>query len=283
MSNGQGPVALLSGVLALSLVAAQAPPAPQRIVSLVPAVTEMLFAIGAGPQVVGVSSFDKHPEEVKTRARVGALVDPDVERILGLRPDLVVIYATQDELRTQLARAGITSFVYRHHGLADIPEALRALGAASGRKAGADAAAMVFEQRVARVRAAVAGRARPRTLLVFGREPSSLRNVHASGGTGFLHDALTAAGGDNVFADVPRESVQASTELILARAPEVIVELRTSALLGETGSPASPWRRLASVPAVRHNRVHTLSGDYLVVPGPRMADAVEALARVLHP
>jgi iron complex transport system substrate-binding protein len=129
----------------------------------------------------------------------------------------------------------------------------------------------------------VAGRPRPRTLLVFGREASSLRNIYVSGGTGFLHDALDAAGGDNVFADIPRESVQASTELILARAPEAIVELRTTELVGAADSARSPWQRLASVPAVRRGRVHALSGDYLVVPGPRMADAVEALARVLHP
>jgi iron complex transport system substrate-binding protein len=214
---------------------------------------------------------------------VGALVDPDVERILALRPQLVVAYATQDELRAQLQRAGIESFVYRHHGLADIPATMRALGKVTGDGDGAEKAASAFEARVGRVREAAAGRPRPRTLLVFGRDPGSLRNVYASGGTGFLHDALQAAGGDNVFADVARESVQVSTELILARAPEVIVELRTSALLTETGGHTAPWQRLASVPAVRRGRVHVLSGDYLVVPGPRMADAVEALARALRP
>lgn len=275
-------VPLLSAALALA-VHAQAPQPPERIVSLVPAVTEMLFAIGAGDQVVGVSSFDKYPDEVRTRTRVGALVDPDVERILSLRPDLVVHYATQDDLRAQLSRAGIPSHVYRHDGLADIPAAMRTLGTATGHSATADRAAADFERRVAAVRARVAGRPRPRTLLVFGREPSSLRNLYASGGTGFLHDVLVAAGGDNVFADVARESVQASTELVLARAPSVIVELRTSELVGSGDHGTGPWRRLASVPAVRDGRVHSLSGDYLVVPGPRLAGAVEALARVLHP
>lgn len=261
---------------------AQPSPRPQRIVSLVPAVTEMLFAIGAGPRVVGVSSFDKYPEDVKTRARVGALVDPDVERIFALKPDLVVAYATQDELRAQLSRAGIASFVYRHRGLAEIAATMRELGKVTGEATGAEAAASRFERRIEKVRADTAGRPRPRTLLVFGRDPGSLRNVYASGGTGFLHEALEAAGGDNVFGDVRRESVQASTELILARAPEAIVELRTSALLTEPGAHAAPWQKLAAVPAVRRGRIHVLSGDYLVVPGPRMADAVEALAAVLH-
>lgn len=273
---------LLSVAMAFS-AHAQAPAPAQRIVSLVPAVTEMLFAIGAGPRVVGVSSFDRYPDEVASRPRVGALVDPDLERIFALRPDLVVVYASQDDLRAQLARAGIASFVSQHRGLGDVPAAMRRLGEVTGRQADAERAARGFESRVERVRASVAGRPRPKTLLVFGRDPGSLRNIYASGGIGFLHDALTAAGGDNVFADLARESVQASTETILARAPEAIVELRTTALLGERGAHAAPWLRLASVPAVRSGRILQLSGDYLVVPGPRLAEAVEAIARALHP
>jgi iron complex transport system substrate-binding protein len=272
-------LACTAAVAALAVIAAQAP--PQRIVSLVPAVTEMLFAIGAGPRVVGVSSFDRYPPEVATRTRVGALVDPDVERILALRPDLVVVYATQDELRAQLARAAIPTVVYRHGGLADIGRTMRELGTRAGVSEQARAAATAFEATVARVRSAVSGRPRPRTLLVFGRDPSSLRNIYAAGGTGFLHDALLAAGGRNVFEEIPRESVQVSTEMILARAPEVIIELRATAL-GE-GGDVSAWQRLASVPAVKAGRIHVLSGDRFVSPGPRFAVAIAELAKTLHP
>jgi iron complex transport system substrate-binding protein len=264
-------------------VPVQAP--PQRIISLVPAVTEMLFAIGAGPRVVGVSSFDKYPPEAATRTRVGALVDPDLERILSLRPDLVIVYATQDELRAQLGRAAIPAFVYQHRGLPDITKAMRDLAVAVGSAAQGEEAARGFENAVDRVRQAVAARPRPRTLLVFGREPSALRNIYVSGGVGFLHDALVAAGGRNVFEEVHRESVQASTEMILARAPEVIVELRASALSNpERGEQdRSAWQRLPGVPAVRTGRIQVLRGDHLVSPGPRFASAIEELARALHP
>jgi iron complex transport system substrate-binding protein len=85
-----------------------------------PATTEMLFAIGAGPNVVGVSSFDRFPVEAITRLRVGALLDPDTERILSLQPTLVVVYETQTELRTHLDRAAILAFPYRHGSVADI-------------------------------------------------------------------------------------------------------------------------------------------------------------------
>lgn len=261
------------------------PRAPQRIVSLVPALTELLFAIGAGPQVVGVSSYDHEPPEVESRAKVGALLDPDTERILTLRPDLVAIYGSQTDLRAQLQRAAIPIFDYRHAGLADIFTTTRALGAATGHTADADALVRRLEARIAAVRTRTNRGPRVRTLLVFGREAGSLRNIYVSGGRGFLHDMLVAAGGDNVMADVAQESVQASTELILTRAPDVILELRDRGALPEDRlqALAGDWSRLASVPAVRQKRVHIVSGTGLTVPGPRVAAAIERLAAVLHP
>jgi len=259
--------------------------APQRIVSLVPALTELLFAIGAGPQVVGVSSYDHEPPEVASRARVGALLDPDTERILALRPDLVAIYGSQADLRTQLQRASIPIFDYRHAGLADIFTTTRALGAATGHPGEAADLVRRIEQRIAAVRARTGRGPRVRTLLVFGREAGALRNIYVSGGRGFLHDMLIAAGGDNVMADVAQESVQASTELILARAPDAILEIRDRGALpeGRLQALAGDWSRLASVPAVRAGRVHIVSGTGLTVPGPRVAAAIERLATVLHP
>jgi iron complex transport system substrate-binding protein len=257
---------------------------PQRIVSLVPAVTEMLFAIGAGPQVVAVSSYDQDPPEVRTLPRVGALLDPDVERILSIRPDLVITYGSQADLQQQLERTSIAFFDYRHAGLADITVTMRRLGAATGHAREAGEQADRLEQRIRAIRARAASLPRPRTLLVFGRERGALRNIYASGGRGFLHDMLEAAGGRNVFADVARESVQATTELILARAPEVILEVRSADILTaeEAAREAASWAPLASVPAVRGQRVVVLTGRGLTVPGPRVADVVERMADALR-
>jgi iron complex transport system substrate-binding protein len=233
---------------------------------------------------VGVSSFDRYPAEATTRPRVGALIDPDLERILALRPDLVVAYASQDDLRAQLARASIAVFAYRHATLADVMATLRTLGAAVGRTDEATTLAARIDEDIAEVRARVASARRPRVLLVFGREPGTLRNIHASGGYGFLHDMLAAAGGENIFAAVRRESVQATSELILARQPDVIVELRSPGL-NPPGArePDAAWQTLASVPAVRTRRIVVLIGDEYVVPGPRVAGAIQQLARTLHP
>lgn len=259
--------------------------APQRIISLVPALTEMLFAIGAGPQVVAVSSYDTYPPEAASRPKVGALLDPDVERILSLRPDLVATYGSQTDLKTQLQRASIAVYDYRHAGLADVLTTLRDLGRRTGHAVQAETVATDIERALAEVRRRTSGGPRPRALLVFGREAGALRNVYVAGGRGFLHDMLEAAGGTNVFADVARESVQATTEVMLTRAPEVILEVREGPELNAAAQArlGSDWGRLASIPAVRNRRIRVVSGDGLVVPGPRVAAAVEALARALHP
>jgi len=258
---------------------------PRRIISLIPAVTEMLFAMNAGDLVVGVSSFDRYPPEVAKRERVGALLDPDVERILSLKPDLVVVYGTQKELITRLERAGVARFDYQHAGLADITVTIRRLGQRIGRADEADRLAAGIERDISAIRTQVAGRPRPKTALLFDREPGSLRGMYASAGIGFMHDMLEVAGGADAFGDLKRQSLQLSSETLLARAPEVIIELQTT-----EGWPPdriarelAVWKALPAVPAVRTGRVHIIADDRLSIPGPRVAEGARILARVLHP
>jgi iron complex transport system substrate-binding protein len=278
-------VAAVLTTVGLTATAQPAPGAPRRIISLVPALTEMLFAIGAGPQVVAVSSFDTYPPEVGRLPRAGALLDPDVERVLALTPDLVAVYGSQVDLKRQLERASIPVFDYRHAGLAGLFSTMRALGARTGHAARAEEVARELERRIDEVRRRTATRPLPRVLLVFGREQGSLRNIYASGGRGFLHDMLSAAGGVNVFADVAQEAVQATTELVLARAPDVILEVHERAdwTDADSAQARAVWSRLPGVPAVKQGRVVVLGGEGLVVPGPRVAVAVERMAGALHP
>lgn len=275
-----------AGWVAGSLQASGSDRAPAtRIVSLVPALTEILFAIAAGPQVVGVSSYDEFPPQVKQLPRVGALIDPDIERILSLRPDLVIVYGSQAEQQVRFDRAGIRTYSYRHGGVAAVLNAIRELGEVTGHRREAERVVRDLQTKLDAVRARVANRQRPRTLLVFERQPRTLREVYASGGFGFLHDMLEIAGGTNVFADVRQESVQPSHETLIARAPDVILEVRATGRIArpDPREARSSWATLPSLPAVRRGRVHLLIGDHLVVPGPRLADGTEALARALHP
>ena len=277
--------ACLIACLVWTGVHAQPRPPAKRIVSLVPALTEILFAIGAGPQVIAVSSFDDDPPEVLKLPRVGALLDPDTERILSMRPDLVLTYGSQVELEKQFASASIRTFSYRHGGLANLTPTFRALGDLTGHSDEAIRVAARIEDRLTAIRSRVAGRPRPATLLVMGREPGSLRHLHASGGIGFLDDLVTLAGGRNVFSDFKREAVNASTEMLISAAPDVILDLQYSRQLkpGDLEKERQIWQALPSIPAVKTGRVHILLGDHLVVPGPRIAAAAEEYARAIHP
>lgn len=273
-------IALLAGSPAAERQAER----PQRIVSLVPAVTEMLFAIGAGSRVVAVSSFDDYPPEVRRLERVGALLDPDLERMLRLRPDLVIAYATQSDLLRQLARAGIPVYRYRHEGLPDVTATIRELGARIGREDAAEAVVRGIESQLADIRRRVAGRSRPRTLIVLAREALALRGIYASGGIGFVHDMVETAGGENVFSDVQRESLQATSEVILARRPDVILDLRADRLpAGQAEKEVGVWASLSAIPAVRSGRIVLIQDPRVVVPGPRVGEGTAVIARALHP
>ena len=272
---------LVPTILSVPRGAAQPVSSPIRIVSLVPSVTEMLFAIGAGSRVVGVSNFDRRPPEVAKITRVGGLLNPDVERLFRLRPDFVVVYATQTDLRAQLARAQIAEFAYSNTDLSGVTGTMRQLGKRLGVEARADRAASDIEQRLQAVRSRVAGRARPRVLLVFGRELRALRNIDAAGGVGFHQDVLEVAGAVNLLAGVRRATVEITSETILRLAPDAIIELHYGNQLRSLNVNAERqvWNQLPAVPAVKNGRVYLLLGDEFVVPGPRIAEATVNIAR----
>ena len=259
-------------------------PAPKRIISLIPAVTEMLFAIGAGNEVVAVSSYDRFPPEVTTRPKVGALLDPDFERILSLTPDLVVVFGTQVDLIARLSRARVPIFSFQDAGLGEITATIRDLGSRIGRSDAAKALADGIERDVAAIRRQVAGRPRPKTALVFGRETGLVRGIWVSGGVGFMHDMLDVAGGADAFDDVKRKSLQATAEVMLARAPEVIIEVRrTDEPADQLARERQIWNALPSLPAVRTGRVYLLGDDRLSIPGPRVVDGIRLMARNTSP
>jgi iron complex transport system substrate-binding protein len=154
-----------------------------------------------------------------------------------------------------------------------------------GRSAAAARLADEIERKLGEIRTKTSAAPRPRTMMLFEREPGTLRGMFASGGVGFLHDILIVAGGTNVFADVQRQSLQVTAETVLARAPDVILEIRS----GESWTPQriaserDVWRTLASVPAVRTGRIYLLTDEMISIPGPRVAEAALVVARTLHP
>jgi len=257
---------------------------PQRIVSLVPAVTEMLFAIDAGDRVVGVSDFDSFPPEVASLPKVGALLDPSLEAILGLRPDLVITYRSQSALADRLGSVGIDTFPFASGSIDDMLTTIERLGAATGNPEAGVRLATDISERLATIREET-GPDRPGVLLVHSRDPGVVGTLYTEGGPSYLNEIIEIAGGNNLFSDVDLTSFQPSLEEILNRSPEVIIELVPS----DAGSAESlgrrlgDWQRLNTLPAVRNRRVHILADDYLLVVGPRLPLVAERFREAIRP
>jgi iron complex transport system substrate-binding protein len=257
-------------------------PAPaRRIVSLAPNLTEIVFALGLGDRLVGVTDFCDFPPEATRIPRVGGVMAPSTERVLELTPDLVLAttVGNREGETLGLARLGLPLVVTDPRDLDGVARSFELVGrAASAPEAGARLAA-AFRTRLAKVREAVAGRPRPRTLLLVWPDP-----LVAAGPRSFLTALLEAAGGANALAGpaapaVAEQYPRLGIESVLALAPEVIVV----AAYRDTGAEAiERLRRYPQVPAVRDGRIAAIDHTVLVRPGPRLADAAEALARAIH-
>jgi ABC-type Fe3+-hydroxamate transport system substrate-binding protein len=244
-------------------------------VSLAPSSTEILYAVGAGGQLVGVDRYSDFPPAARKLPQLGVDIDPSLERIVALKPDLVFTATSANNRATveTMERLGLTVYVSHADSLAQILDDARALGRATGHAAEGERLAATMEARVAAVRARRAGAPRVRTLVVVWSDPLL---VAAPGS--HVGDLLDAAGGDNIVDQGTIPFPSYSPERVLARAPDVVVVGTHS----ERETPLAPLERL-SAEGPHHFRVTTIDGDLLFRPGPRVVDGVEALDKLLHP
>lgn len=256
---------------------------PQRIVSIAPSVTEMLFAIGAGDQVVGVTEFCNFPPEAQEREKIGgfSVRSISVEAIVGLEPDLVIAgTADQAPISEALEPLGVNIVVLAPLSFADVYANISALGEITGNADQAQQVADEMQERVDAVVAVVAeipADERPRVFYeVFG-EP-----LITAGPDTFIGEMIDLAGATNIFADVNEDYPQISAEEVVARDPQVI-------LAPDSHQPAPTPELLAQRPgwaeisAVQNERVYQMDGDMVSRPGPRLADALEAMVAALYP
>ncbi len=272
-------------VLGVAIAGCSAPPAssgspvsaPRRIVSLTPALTEVLFAVGAGDRVVGVTDYCDFPEQVKSLPKVGGYVNPSVEAVLALHPDLVVISPGPGnrDAATAMQRAGLHVVPFAAETLEDSLAAIEAVAAATGDGPKGAALAKTVRERLSAVAAKVAGRPRVRALFCIQTDP-----IIAAGAGTLPSQLLEAAGGTNVV-DAPRYP-RMDVEAVAAAKPDVILQSRMDVARDDGRIEAAFWGRWSSIPAVANRRVVVLPDDLTLRPGPRVAEAAEELARILH-
>jgi iron complex transport system substrate-binding protein len=251
--------------------------APMRIVSLAPSVTEILFALGAGPEVVGVSQYCDYPPEVLKLPRVGTFLTPNLEAIIGLRPTLVIgleLSSDQRELRA-LTKMGYAIVLARDTSLDDIEDSIGRIGKATARQAEAQQLIARIGAEVRAVQGRLANVASKRVLMLVGHQPM----VAVGRGT-YLDDLLRIARADNV-ADVSGEQwPRLSIEYIIAVRPDVILD---GSMGTDPSAPIRFWDRYPTIPAVRDHRVFGYPDDPILHAGPRVGHSLEMIAALIHP
>jgi ABC-type Fe3+-hydroxamate transport system substrate-binding protein len=274
------PVAAGLLVLAISACGEPATPGvggvPQRVVVLAPSSVETVFALGAGDRVVGVCGQCDYPAEAVRLPKVGGYLAPSVESVLGVRPDLVVAVPSPGnrEAVRAIERTGVRVLVVQDRRLEDLWTSIRTIAETLGIPDAGERLAADVRGKLDAVRARVAARPRARVLLVVGHSPL----IVAGGGT-LQGELLEIAGGTNVAVGVGSAWPQVSRELVVAEAPDVILD----AAMGTEAGARDLFARLTTVPAVRNGRIVPLHSDAVFRAGPRVAEGAELLARAIHP
>lgn len=261
---------------------------PRRIISTGPGITEILFALGLGDRVVGVTEYCKYPPATAHLPKVGSWMTFNMEVMLSLKPDLIVVQRTaiQDSKKFQALR--LRTLDVSLDSMADIFTAIRSIGEAAGV---ADRSAVLDNQirsGLGSIRQRLASVPRTPVLFVVGRNAGSLDGTIAAGPRSYLDELITVAGGRNVLADAAVPYVKVVQEELLARNPQVIIDMgehAEAAGLSEAQrrTEIGLWRRYPGIAAVKNGRVFIVANQYFVVPGPRIVECAVQIAKLLHP
>jgi iron complex transport system substrate-binding protein len=260
---------------------------PQRIVSLAPSLTETLFALGLGDRVVGVTRFCAHPQEALALPKIGGHLDPNFEAIVSLEPDLVVVIPSSHDNRLRLEFLGIRVLEVDQHDVEAVLESVSEVAEACGVPDRGRALRGELERELERIQAVVAGAPRPRAVVVVGHQvgEGAVRSVWAAGRDTFYDGVVRIAGGVNALDGGIARYPELSREGLSTLDPDVVLDV----IAGvderrlDLETVREGWMRLTELRAVRDHRVNVLEGDHMVVPGPRLPEMVEAVARALHP
>ena len=275
--------------LALSILSCgtprEIPEEATGIVTMAPHLTETVFALGQGHRVVGVSSYCDYPPEIETLPKLGAYLNPDVERLSLLRPELLIVAGKHEKLsnfarmrKIPLLNVHMDSIETINTGIATIARALDCV------EAGERLRAKVRDE-LNGVRASVASFHRPTVFIVNSRQDHDLHTLFSSGGGSFLSELVEIAGGENIFADTSETYFEASKESVVVGAPEVILEFHSGDGISEdeVARYIADWQAMSSLPAVKNQRIYLFTDSIGTRPGPRVASTARMIAALLHP
>ena len=252
----------------------------QRFVSLAPSNTEILFALGLGDKVVGVTDFCDYPEEAKAIEQVGTYFEPNIEMIFSLSPDLVLAIPDVPEVVAKLEELGIPALILDPSDLEGILADIQLVGQATGAETEAEALVSELRGRIAVV-TEKAGEAKERVRVFCEIDATDPSKPWASGPGSFMDAMIHLSGGTNVAADADSPWPQLSAEEIIAKDPEIIILADSE--YGVTAESVGARPGWDVITAVKYGAIYDIDDDLISRAGPRIVDGLEAVAKIIHP
>jgi iron complex transport system substrate-binding protein len=248
---------------------------PQRIVSLVPAITEILYALGVEDRLVGVTSFCNYPEAARSKPRVGEYASPNLEVLTVMQPDMLFMSAdnSSPEMLARFESLKIPVYIAYPKSIADTAGLIRSMGQLLERQAAAEALAAKLDRSVACAKQVTSQRAKVKVLCTVMSQPLVVAGRHT-----LLDDLVEVAGGVNVVPDGPNRYPTWGIESVLAADPDVIL---VSPHPGQS-DPSAFYRNWTELNAVKNERLKTIEADWIQRPGPRLAHGLAAMVEALH-
>lgn len=249
---------------------------PQKIISLSPAITEILFAIGAGDRVTGVTEYCDYPAEALNKPKVGSFQNPNLELIISGKPDVIFVAAgIQEDFVKQFNELGIRVVTLDAENIGQVLDNIKLAGTVTGDRARSEQVVSGLEKRIAAVRERVAGAdTRPAVFFEVWDEP-----LMTAGPGSFIDDLITTAGGKNIASDAVKRFAEFSREMLIERNPDIYI------LNSHAHKPEDVKKRAgySGLKAVKENRVYTIEDDLVTLPGPRIVEGLEEVAKIIHP
>lgn len=260
---------------------------PERIISLAPSITEILFALELGEKIVAVTDYCVYPPAAQDKPSVGGYLDPSLETLVSLQPELVILLRQHQRLSQQLNALGIQTQQVDNSRLPSILESIQVIGEATGAESAARSLLDDIQARIETIKSRVKDAPRPAVLLSIANYNTGeqLNQVYIAGQQDFYNDLLEIAGGHNVYQHQNIAVPTLSREGILRLNPEVIIDIFPGADEHDRDLDMvrQQWQQLNSVQAIQSERFYILEADYATKPGPRVIELLEDLAILIHP
>ena len=259
--------------------------ASQRVISTSPAITEILFAIGAGDRVVGVTDFCNYPKEACRLPSIGGPLNPSTETWITLKPDLIIIQEDSEVIQKNAKIFEIPSLTVSVNNLNNILNSIQIIADSLHMPQAGHQLAIKIKTKIEGYRTHLK-KIKPRQVLMLlsdTNDPS--RDLYAVGRDTFLNELLTIAGGENVLPDTMARYPKVSKEYIIAKSPEIIIEVGPKSNLSkeETLARKKTWGKFSTLRAVKDDKLYFISADYILIPGPRLLNILDDFTRTIHP